>query len=69
MALAKGIGQKLHELQALCERAILNTERSGIRRPAPTLHGKLEQAKRWLQNPGIDDNGLGRSTCCDLFSK
>ena len=59
MALARGIGVKLHELRDLCARAVMNTERSGIRRPAPTLEGKLEQAKRWMHRPEVDDKGLG----------
>ena len=59
MSLARGIGVKLHELRDLCARAVMNTERSGIRRPAPTLEGKLEQAKRWMHRPEVDDKGLG----------
>ncbi len=59
MSLARGIGVKLHELRDLCARAIMNTERSGNRRPAPTLEGKLEQAKRWMHRPEVDDKGLG----------
>ena len=59
MSLARGIGVKLHELRDLCARAVMNTERSGVRRPAPTLEGKLEQAKRWMHRPEVDDKGLG----------
>ena len=59
LALARGIQDKLRELQDKCQRAVLNTERSGIRRPAHTVAGKLEQAQRWLANPGVDDKGLG----------
>ena len=59
MSLARGIGVKLHELRDLCARAVMNTDRSGIRRPAPTLEGKLEQAKRWMHRPEVDDKGLG----------
>ena len=60
MALARGIQQKLNELQDKCNRAVMGTERSGIRRPAPTVAGKLEQAQRWLANPALDDKGLGK---------
>ncbi len=59
MALAKGIQQKLHELQDSCNRAVINTERSGVRKPAHTIAGKVEQAQRWLTNPAVDDKGLG----------
>ena len=62
MSLARGIQQKLHELQDRCGRAVVATERSGIRRPAHTVAGKLEQAQRWLANPALDDKGLGKCT-------
>jgi len=51
----------LRELQDRCHRAVLSTDRSDLRRPAHTVEGKLEQAQRWLANPGLDDNGLGLS--------
>ena len=59
VALARGIQDKLRELQDKCQRAVINTERSGVRRPAHTVAGKLEQAQRWLSNPAVDDRGLG----------
>ena len=39
-------------------------EKSGIQQPAHTVQGKLEQARRWLEYPGMDDRyglwlGLG----------
>jgi vinculin len=37
----------------------MKTERSGIRKPAPTVEGKVEQARQWLANPALDDRGLG----------
>ncbi|XP_061178100.1 vinculin-like isoform X8 [Saccostrea echinata] len=59
MSLAREIQKKLGDLQNLTNIAIANTERSGIRRPAPTVDGKVEQARTWLANPGMDDKGLG----------
>ncbi|XP_048780427.1 vinculin-like isoform X13 [Ostrea edulis] len=59
MSLAREIQKKLGDLQNLTNVAIVNTERSGIRRPAPTVDGKVEQARTWLANPGMDDKGLG----------
>ncbi|XP_052825598.1 vinculin isoform X4 [Octopus bimaculoides] len=59
MALAREIQNKLGSLQQLTQLGIANTERSGIRKPAPTVSGKVEQAQRWLANPGLDDKGLG----------
>ena len=61
MALARGIQDKLGELQNLCGKAVAGTERSGIRRPAHTLTGQLQQAQRWLANPALDDKGLGKN--------
>ena len=59
MSLARGIQDKLKELQHQTAQGIMNTERSGIRKPAPTVDGKVEQARQWLANPGMDDKGLG----------
>ena len=63
MSLAKGIQQKLHELEGKVARAVQNTERSGVRKPAYTLDGKVDQGMRWCQNPGLDDGGLGKHRC------
>jgi len=35
-------------------------EKSGIQQPSPTVAGRLEQARRWLEQPATDDRGLGR---------
>ena len=51
---------KLNELEKLTPQTITYTERSGIRKPAPTVDGKVEQARQWLANPAMDDKGLGR---------
>ena len=59
MSLAREIQGKLRELQNQTAYAISNTERSGIRKPAPTVDGKVEQARQWLANPVLDDKGLG----------
>ncbi|XP_033751420.1 vinculin-like isoform X9 [Pecten maximus] len=59
LSLARQIQSKLHELQQQTQNAIVKSERSGIRRPAPTVEGKVEQARQWLSHPGMDDRGLG----------
>ena len=59
MSLAREIQSKLRELQNQTASAISSTERSGIRKPAPTVDGKVEQARQWLANPALDDKGLG----------
>jgi len=58
-SLGRGIQQLLRELQDRCQKAVLSTDRAGLKRPAHTVMGKLEQAQRWLANPNIDDNGIG----------
>jgi vinculin len=59
-SLARGIDQKLKELNGLVSRAIQNVERSGVQQPAHTVAGRVEQALKWLANPGFDDKGLGQ---------
>ncbi|RUS74720.1 hypothetical protein EGW08_017516, partial [Elysia chlorotica] len=59
VSLARGIQDKLKELQTQTARGIANTEHSGFRKPAPTVDGKVEQARQWLANPALDDKGLG----------
>lgn len=63
--LARGCAQKLKELvgtkdvAGMLPRAVHGIERSGNLQPAHTVAGRLEQALRWLDNPGVDDKGLG----------
>ncbi|VDH90561.1 vinculin-like isoform X13 [Mytilus galloprovincialis] len=59
MSLAREIQNKLKDLQNLTQAGTMKTERSGIRKPAPTVEGKVEQARQWLANPALDDRGLG----------
>lgn len=59
-SLSRGIAQKLKELKALITRAIQNMERSGVQQPAHTVGGRIEQAQKWLSNPGFDDKGVGQ---------
>lgn len=40
---------------------VINLERSGILQPAHTVLGRIEQALKWLENPNVDDKGLGRA--------
>lgn len=63
--LARGCAQKLKELvgtkdvAGMLPRAVHGVERAGNIQPAHTVAGRLEQAMRWLDNPGVDDKGLG----------
>ena len=47
--LAKNIEVRLNELLATVNQAINRVEKSGIQQPAPTVVGRLEQARRWLE--------------------
>lgn len=58
--LARSIRQKLGELNGLVQTAVQNAEKYGVQQPAHTVAGRLEQARRWLANPSVDDRGLGQ---------
>lgn len=55
-SLAKQIGTALQNLQAKTNRAVANMRPA---KAAVTLEGKMEQALRWINNPGVDDHGVG----------
>ncbi|KAK5964299.1 hypothetical protein GCK32_013822, partial [Trichostrongylus colubriformis] len=63
--LAVSCAQKLKELvgtkhsAGILPDALMNAHRVGGANPAHTAGGRLEQALRWLDNPGVDDGGLG----------
>lgn len=63
--MAKGIAQKLKELigtrdhPGLLQIAIQNMEKHGHAQTAHTIAGRIEQALKWLDNPALDDKGLG----------
>ncbi|PAV91391.1 hypothetical protein WR25_04456 isoform A [Diploscapter pachys] len=63
--LAATCAQKLKELvgtkhsSGQLSDALSNAQRHGAAHPAHTAAGRLEQALRWLDNPGVDDGGVG----------
>ncbi|CAI5449441.1 unnamed protein product [Caenorhabditis angaria] len=63
--LAAQTAQRLKDLvgskhsSGLMSDALQNAQRHGGANPAHTAAGRLEQALRWLDNPGLDDGGLG----------
>lgn len=60
-SLARGIREKLGQLQQAVLRAVVGVEKAGVQmQTAHTVQGRLEQARKWLSNPGRDDGGLGR---------
>lgn len=61
-ALAKQIGAALLTLQSKANKAVANMRPA---KPAVTLEGKMEQALRWVNNPGVDDRGIGEQETDD----
>lgn len=63
--LAASCAEKLKELvgtkhsSGILPDALVNAQRVGGAHPAHTAAGRLEQALRWVDNPGMDDGGLG----------
>eukprot|EP00092_Neocalanus_flemingeri_P011035 GFUD01011880.1.p1 GENE.GFUD01011880.1~~GFUD01011880.1.p1 ORF type:complete len:1019 (-),score=248.98 GFUD01011880.1:807-3710(-) len=57
--LARNIQSRLGEVAASVGQAASRLEKSGIQQPAPTVVGRLEQCRRWLEQPGVDDRGVG----------
>ncbi|KAL3079670.1 hypothetical protein niasHS_013952 [Heterodera schachtii] len=63
--LARNCAQKLRDLvgtkesQGALPLAVFGAQRAGAQHPAHTAGGRLEQALRWLDNPGVNDGGLG----------
>nr|XP_006817880.1 PREDICTED: vinculin-like [Saccoglossus kowalevskii] len=58
--LARAIQDRVDYLTGRVNSAVAHYAQSGIRKPAPTVSGKVEQAQQWLASPGVDDRGLGQ---------
>lgn len=58
--LAREIREKLGNLDRAVLSAVSGVNKAGHQQAAHTVQGRLEQACRWLQNPNIDDRGLGK---------
>ncbi|VEN57814.1 unnamed protein product [Callosobruchus maculatus] len=59
-ALARGIKDKLGHLQQAVMNAVVAVDKAGLQQTAHTVQGRMEQARKWLSNPGHDDKGLGQ---------
>ncbi|XP_044764027.1 vinculin isoform X4 [Coccinella septempunctata] len=59
-SLARGIREKLGDLQQAVLHAVVAVDKTGLQQTAHTVQGRLEQARKWLSNPGQDDKGLGQ---------
>lgn len=57
-ALAKQIATALQNLQSKTTKAVANSRPA---KAAVNLEGKIEQAQRWIDNPTVDDRGVGES--------
>ncbi|KAG7227971.1 hypothetical protein INR49_005592 [Caranx melampygus] len=63
-ALAKQIATALQNLQSKTNKAVANSRPA---KAAVHLEGKIEQAQRWIDNPTMDDNGVGEPGPCPTF--
>lgn len=54
--MAKQIATALQNLQSKTNKAVANSRPA---KAAVHLEGKIEQAQRWIDNPTIDDSGVG----------
>lgn len=73
--LAQRCAQKLRDLvgtkesQGILPHALFTTQRTGGQHPAHTAGGRLEQALRWLDNPGLNDGGLGQQAVRSMLDE
>uniref|UniRef100_A0A1I8BIC7 Vinculin n=1 Tax=Meloidogyne hapla TaxID=6305 RepID=A0A1I8BIC7_MELHA len=72
---AQSCAQKLRDLvgtkesQGMLPHAVFGAQRTDFQHPAHTSGGKLEQAQRWLDNPGINDGGVGLQAIRSLIDE
>ncbi|XP_036079463.1 vinculin isoform X1 [Rousettus aegyptiacus] len=65
-ALAKQVATALQNLQTKTNRAVANTRPA---KAAVHLEGKIEQAQRWIDNPTVDDRGVGQAAIRGLVAE
>ncbi|XP_069096938.1 vinculin isoform X1 [Pleurodeles waltl] len=65
-ALAKQIATSLQNLQSKTNRAVANSRPA---KAAVNLEGKIEQAQRWIDNPSIEDRGVGQTAIRGLVAE
>ncbi|GAB1298816.1 Vinculin [Apodemus speciosus] len=65
-ALAKQVATALQNLQTKTNRAVANSRPA---KAAVHLEGKIEQAQRWIDNPTIDDRGVGQAAIRGLVAE
>ncbi|KAL4640003.1 vinculin isoform X1 [Arapaima gigas] len=65
-ALAKQIATALQNLQSKTNKAVANSRPA---KAAVNLEGKMEQAQRWIDNPTVDDRGVGQAAMRGLVAE
>uniref|UniRef100_A0A8C4XHJ6 Vinculin n=1 Tax=Erpetoichthys calabaricus TaxID=27687 RepID=A0A8C4XHJ6_ERPCA len=65
-ALAKQIATALQNLQSKTNKAVANSRPV---KAAVNLEGKIEQAQRWIDNPNIEDRGVGQAAIRGLVAE
>uniref|UniRef100_A0AAX7VJF8 Vinculin n=1 Tax=Astatotilapia calliptera TaxID=8154 RepID=A0AAX7VJF8_ASTCA len=65
-ALAKQIATALQNLQSKTNKAVANSRPA---KAAVHLEGKIEQAQRWIDNPTVDDSGVGQTAIRGLVAE
>ncbi|ERE91958.1 vinculin isoform 2 [Cricetulus griseus] len=65
-ALAKQVATALQNLQSKTNRAVANSRPA---KAAVHLEGKIEQAQRWIDNPTVDDRGVGQAAIRGLVAE
>ncbi|XP_029787855.1 vinculin isoform X1 [Suricata suricatta] len=65
-ALAKQVATALQNLQTKTTRAVANSRPA---KAAVHLEGKIEQAQRWIDNPTVDDRGVGQAAIRGLVAE
>lgn len=64
--LAKQVATALQNLQSKTNRAVANSRPV---KAAVNLEGKIEQAQRWIDNPTVDDRGVGQAAIRGLVAE
>ncbi|KAM4815431.1 LOW QUALITY PROTEIN: vinculin-like [Thomomys bottae] len=65
-ALAKQVATALQNLQTKTNKAVANSRPA---KAAVHLEGKIEQAQRWIDNPTVDDRGVGQAAIRGLVAE
>ncbi|KXJ18815.1 Vinculin [Exaiptasia diaphana] len=59
LEISREVGRELNNLRTIMDDAVQHQGISGVKKPATSFAGKMEQAQQWLQNPSGDHTGIG----------